>query len=270
MTLSVPASTEVAVEEHNVIRVHIREEEAGEVDLSGLGALSDAFRLTLTAEGNMDALILPPNIAGTVIEAGTIRALDASRCRLARPLELRCHVEIADMPPTLEALVVSDDSLFRFPEMPRLNHVAFLHPADLSPLAGLFSTEEQRVVYVTRSPEDGPWDLSPLADADITLLQLGNTLTQEEADTLNGGTFTGLEMSDERIHNLAFLDRLPAVASLLLTVKGEQPEEILPYLSTMTATPADVLAALDTEIPRDQLAAFAERGDVYLFFGSGR
>ena len=73
-------------------------------------------------------------------------------------------------------------------------------------------------------------------------------------------------MSDEVIRSLAFLDRLPAVSSLLLTVKGEQPEEVLPYLSTMTATPADVLRALDTEIPRDELAAFAERGDVYLFF----
>ncbi len=270
VTLGVPASTEVSLEEHNVIRVYIREDEAGEVDLSGLGALSDAFRLTLTAEGNMDALILPPNIAGTVIEAGTIRALDASRCRLARPLELRCHVEEADMPPTLEALTVSDDSLFRFPEMPRLYHVGFLHPVDLSPLAGLFLTEEQRVVYVTRSPEDGPWDLSPLADADITLLNLGDTITQEEADTLNGGTFTGLEMSDEVIRSLAFLERLPAVSSLLLTVKGEQPEEVLPYLSTMTACTADVLDALDTEISRDELAAFAERGDVYLFFDARR
>ena len=83
-------------------------------------------------------------------------------------------------------------------------------------------------------------------------------------------SFTGLEMSDEVIRSLAFLDRLPAVSSLLLTVKGEQPEEVLPYLSTMTATPADVLEALDTEIPRDELAAFAERGDVYLFFDARR
>ena len=270
VTLTVPASTEVSPEEHNVIRVYIREEEAGEVDLSGLGTLSDAFRLTLTAEGNMDALTLPPNIAGTVIEAGTIRRLDASRCRLARPLELRCHVEEADMPPTLEAITVSDDSLFRFPAMPRLYHVGFLHPVDLSPLTGLFLSKEQRVVYVTRAPEDGPWDLSPLADTEFTLLQLGNTITQKEAETLNGGSFTGLEMSDEVIRSLAFLDRLPAVSSLLLTVKGEQPEEVLPYLSTMTATPADVLEALDTEIPRDELAAFAERGDVYLFFDARR
>lgn len=168
VTLGVPASTEVSLEEHNVIRVYIREDEAGDVDLSGLGTLSDAFRLTLTAEGNMDALLLPPNIAGTVIEAGTIRALDASRCRLTRPLELRCRVEKADMPRTLEAVTVSDDSLFRFPKMPRLYHAGFLHPVDLFPLAGLFSTEEQRVVYVTRAPEDEPWNLSPLGTRNST------------------------------------------------------------------------------------------------------
>ena len=50
------------------------------------------------------------------------------------------------------------------------------------------------------------------------------------------------------------------------TVSGEQPEEVLPYVNTMTACPADVLRALATEIPREQLAAFSERGDVYLFF----
>ena len=32
VTLAVPASTEVAVEEHNVIHIHIREEEAEEAD----------------------------------------------------------------------------------------------------------------------------------------------------------------------------------------------------------------------------------------------
>ena len=124
------------------------------------------------------------------------------------------------------------------------------------------------VLFACSRADSAPGGISAESQADTyeAGIVYRNTITQKEAETLNGGSFTGLEMSDEVIRSLAFLDRLPAVSSLLLTVKGEQPEEVLPYLSTMTATPADVLEALATEIPREQLAAFSERGDVYLFF----
>ena len=97
VTLAVPASTEVAVEEHNVIRVRIREEEAEEADLTGLEALSSLYQLDIAADGDIGELILPSNAAYTVIEAGTVGYLDASRCRHTRPMELRCRVEDADM-----------------------------------------------------------------------------------------------------------------------------------------------------------------------------
>ena len=63
VTLTVPASTEVSLEEHNVIRVRIREEEAEEADLTGLEALSSLYRLNIAADGDIGELILPSNAA---------------------------------------------------------------------------------------------------------------------------------------------------------------------------------------------------------------
>ena len=270
VTLSVPASAEISLEDHNVIRVHIPEEDAGTADLTGLEALSSMYRLDLTAEGDIGTLILPSNAASVVIEAGSVGYLDASRCHHTRPMELRCHVEEADMNESLESVVVSDDSLFRFGGLTGLGHIAFLHPVDLSPLMDMSLSGQQKSVLVMRAPEDEPWDLSPLADADITSLRLGDTVTEDELNTLSGGSFTAIEMFDERIGNLSFLDNMPQVSSLLLTVSANQPEEVLPYMNTMTACPSDVLAALSSPLPTDQLLSFSERGEIFLFSDSRR
>jgi len=271
VTLTVPASTEVAVEEHNVIRVRIREEEAEEADLTGLEALSSLYQLDIAADGDIGELILPSNAAYTLIEAGTVGYLDASRCRHTRPMELRCRVEDADMNESVESLVVSDDSVFRLRGLTGLRNIAFLHPVDLSPLADTALSGQEKSVLVTRAPDDEPWDLSPLADADITILRLGNTVTEDELNTLAGGRFTTIELSDEGIGDLSFLNNTPQVTSLLLTVSGVQPEEILPFLGPPAKpVPSDLLGALSTSLPAEQLLAFAERGDVYLFFDARR
>ena len=271
VTLTVPASTEVSLEEHNVIRVHIREEEAEEADLTGLEALSSLYQLNIAADGDIGRLILPSNAAYTLIEADTVGYLDASRCRHTRPMELRCRVEDADMNESVESLVVSDDSVFRFRGLTGLGAIAFLHPVDLSPLADTALSGQEKSVLVTRAPDDEPWDLSPLADADITILRLGNTVTEDELNTLAGGRFTTIELSDEGIGDLSFLNNTPQVTSLLLTVSGIQPEEILPFLGPPAkAVPSGLLGALSTSLPAEQLLAFAERGDVYLFFDARR
>ena len=186
-------------------------------------------------------------------------------------MELRCRVEDADMNESVESLVVSDDSVFRFRGLTGLRNIAFLHPVDLSPLADTALSGQEKSVLITRAPDDEPWDLSPLADADITILRLGNTVTEDELNTLAGGRFTTIELSDEGIGDLSFLNNTPQVTSLLLTVSGVQPEEILPFLGPPAkAVPSDLLGALSTSLPAEQLLAFAERGDVYLFFDARR
>ena len=215
------------------------------------------YRLDFKAEGDIGTLILPSNAASAVIEAGTVGTLDASRCHHTRPMELRCHVEEADMNESLESLVVSDDSLFRFRGLTGLNHITFLHPIDLAPLSRMTEVRPLTDVYVMRDLSDEPWDLGPLAEADFTILRLGNTLTGDDLAALTGGSFTAVEMSDEAIGDIGFLDNLPNVTSLLLTVSANQSEEVLPYMNTMTACPAEALAALSTPLPADRLVSFS-------------
>ena len=70
-------------------------------------------------------------------------------------------------------------------------------------------------------------------------------------------------------YDIGFLDRLPQVTSLLMTVSGSQTGDVLPYFSG-TACPPEALRLLNTSVPAEQLLAFAERGNVYLFSESRR
>ena len=68
-----------------------------------------------------------------------------------------------------------------------------------------------------------------------------------------------LQVSDEKVTDLSVLTELPNLETLILLVSEMQTHAEMAE-RTLTADSVDALERLDTGLPKEQLAAFLERG----------
>ena len=269
-------------------------------DLTSLGADPFSGRLHVDAPVSLKNLILPagtvsasvePAADGTVcldlldasaadgltqlVPSGTVSAavepasgqdpfcldlLDASAAEGLTRLVLYGEVKAARIPDSLHTLVFFGGDLSGFAECPSLTELSILHPTDLSPLR---TDPPLGLLALFRSPEDGEWDLSPLAGKSVGILRLMAGVTSKEAASMAGASVETLQISDSSADDLSFLASMPDTKILMLGISSDQPREF--YEKPDGPLGEDLLPLLNTPIPAGQLLDFAERGEIYAF-----
>lgn len=234
-------------------------------DLTSLGADPFSGRLHVDAPVSLKNLILPAGTVSASVEPaadGTVclDLLDASAADGLTQLVLYAETLSARIPDSLCTLVFSGGDLSGFAECPSLTELSILHPTDLSPLR---TDPPLGLLALFRSPEDGEWDLSPLAGKSVGILRLMAGVTSKEAASLAGASVETLQISDSSADDLSFLASMPDTKILMLGISPDQPREF--YEKPDGPLGEDLLPLLNTPIPAEQLLDFAERGEIYAF-----
>lgn len=234
-------------------------------DLTSLGADPFSGRLHVDAPVSLKNLILPAGTVSASVEPaadGTVclDLLDASAADGLTQLVLYVETLSARIPDSLHTLVFFGGDLSGFAECPSLTELSILHPTDLSPLR---TDPPLGLLALFRSPEDGEWDLSPLAGKSVGILRLMAGVTSKEAASLAGASVETLQISDSSADDLSFLASMPDTKILMLGISSDQPREF--YDKPDGPLGEDLLPLLNTPIPAGQLLDFAERGEIYAF-----
>ncbi|MBQ3956702.1 MAG: hypothetical protein II680_12495 [Clostridia bacterium] len=234
-------------------------------DLTSLCADPFSGRLHVDAPVSLKNLILPAGTVSASVEPaadGTVclDLLDASAAEGLTRLVLYGEVKAARIPDSLHTLVFFGGDLSGFAECPSLTELSILHPTDLSPLR---TDPPLGLLALFRSPEDGEWDLSPLAGKSVGILRLMAGVTSKEAASMAGAAVEALQISDSSADDLSFLASMPDTKILMLGISSDQPREF--YEKPDGPLGEDLLPLLNTPIPAGQLLDFAERGEIYAF-----
>ena len=122
---------------------------------------------------------------------------------------------------------------------------------DLTPAA---QTGLRRVLLLK-----GSCDLSPLVNSGVEEVATQGADTEAIASLAGMQSLKSLQISDEKVTDLSVLTELPNLETLILLVSEMQTHAEMAE-RTLTAASADALERLDTGLPKEQLAAFLERG----------
>ena len=165
-------------------------------DLTSLCADPFSGRLHVDAPVSLKNLILPAGTVSASVEPaadGTVclDLLDASAAEGLTRLVLYGEVKAARIPDSLHTLVFFGGDLSGFAECPSLTELSILHPTDLSPLR---TDPPLGLLALFRSPEDGEWDLSPLAGKSVGILRLMAGVTSKEAASMAGAAVEALQI----------------------------------------------------------------------------
>ena len=235
-------------------------------DLTALGERPEPSGLHVGAPESLRTLILPSGTVSAAVEPASgqdpfcLDLLDASAAEGLTRLVLYGEVKAARIPDSLHTLVFFGGDLSGFAECPSLTELSILHPTDLSPLR---TDPPLGLLALFRSPEDGEWDLSPLAGKSVGILRLMAGVTSKEAASLAGASVEALQISDSSADDLSFLASMPDTKILMLGISSDQPREF--YEKPDGPLGEDLLPLLNTPIPAGQLLDFAERGEIYAF-----
>ena len=122
---------------------------------------------------------------------------------------------------------------------------------DLTPAA---QTNLRRVLLLK-----GSCDLSPLVNSGVEEVATQGADTEAIASLAGMQSLKSLQVSDEKVTDLSVLTELPNLETLILLVDEMQTHAEMAE-RTLTADSVDALERLDTGLPKEQLAAFLERG----------
>ena len=230
------------------------------IDLTPLSVMPDFRYLEISCNeqtAKPENLILPAPVEQVAISLGEVGRLDASKAMNMKLLSLECPVKEAEFAGKLENAVINADlQLSIFKDCSALNHMAIYKSIDLAPLADLPALAD---LTLCKAPDDGSWDLSPVAGLkNLTTLRLfnGGEFMAEELKALEGASFTTLQVSDNNVRDLSVLKQLPACKILTLEVSCDQNGDFSPA----EALSADSLKELKTHIPVEQLQSFIDNG----------
>ena len=107
-------------------------------------------------------------------------------------------------------------------------------------------------------------DFSPIEDLTVETLVISDIATKDFIDSFTySETLTELQMDDEFLYDASFLEKMPNLKKLLLIVSPEQDEAVT--LWNETPLEKEIISMLKTNIPKEQLEAFVEKGgEIYL------
>lgn len=268
-TLALPESTEIQYMDGN-ITVTFKEESVKKVDLTPLSDVPEFIMLNVKQnEGiktSVQELILPAAVKNVCIELNSVEKLDGTQASNMEQMSVHCPIKQANLSEALKSIEIGVAmDLSAFADCPSLENVAIYHPTDLSALADFKALNT--LIISKAMEEDAEWDFAPIKTLKFKTLRLfGSFFTSEEIKTLEGASFTTLQLSDEGISDLSVLKELPNLKTLLLDVSGEQPDEVLTVIRSHEPFSKEVIELLNTTIPVQQLVEYIEQGGtVYLF-----
>lgn len=251
------------------------------IDLSGLSGCEYINSLVIKLNGEGEKLILPdlPNLSYCEIYGNSAELIDASAMENYTTLSLSDilpdKIDIGSGP---ESIVLGYGfDLSKLSGAENVKNVTIHGNADLSKIADMGEVEN---VYIFGENDNVAGlenlkslkrlsfqafsgDLSGIGKLSMETLVLNSDITQETIDTLSESeTVTELHINDEFITKSDFLDKLPNLKTLVLSVLST---------SSFEAIDETQLESLETNIPKEALKAFMEKGgEIYLVYDWSR
>ena len=278
----VPAKTRLEDDGEGDITIHTSSlSEGATIDLSGLSGCEYINSLVVKLNGEGEKLILPylPNLSYCEIYGNAPELIDASAMEDYTTLSLSeilpDKIDIGSGP---ESLVLGYGfDLSKLAGAENVKNVTIHGNADLSKTADIGEVES---VYIFGENDNVAGlenlkslkklsfqafsgDLSGIGKLSMETLAFNSDITQETIDTLSESeTVTELHINDEFITKSDFLDKLPNLKTLVLSVLST---------SSFEAIDETQLESLETNIPKEALKAFMEKGgEIYLVYDWSR
>ena len=278
----VPAKTRLEDDGEGDITIHTSSlSEGATIDLSGLSGCEYINSLVVKLNGEGEKLILPylPNLSYCEIYGNAPELIDASAMEDYTTLSLSeilpDKIDIGSGP---ESLVLGYGfDLSKLAGAENVNNVTIHGNADLAKTADIGEVES---VYIFGENDNVAGlenlkslkklsfqafsgDLSGIGKLSMETLAFNSDITQETIDTLSESeTVTELHINDEFITKSDFLDKLPNLKTLVLSVLST---------SSFEAIDETQLESLETNIPKEALKAFMEKGgEIYLVYDWSR
>lgn len=251
------------------------------IDFSGLSGCEYINSLVIKLNGEGEKLILPdlPNLSYCEIYGNAPELIDASAMKDYTTLSLSDvlpdKIDIGSGP---ESIVLGYGfDLSKLSGAENVKNVTIHGNADLSKIADMGEVESVYIFGENDNVADlenlkslkklsfqaFSGDLSGIGKLSMETLVLNSDITQETIDTLSESeTVTELHINDEFITKSDFLDKLPNLKTLVLSVLST---------SSFEAIDETQLESLETNIPKEALKAFMEKGgEIYLIYDWSR
>lgn len=272
----VPAKTRLEDDGEGDITIHTSSlSEGATIDLSGLSGCEYIITFDVVLNTNTEKLVLPNlpnaqnyNILGT--EADYIDASAAEGMDNIQILAEAHNVNLGKGPETLYLQYAPDISALAGAE--NIKSLTIPGGIDLSKIADIGEIEKLYLIggktnigdlenlksLKRLSVHSDECDFSGSEKLSMEILAIGPYVTQNALDSFSGSeSVTELHLNDRGITNAEIIEKCPNLKKLFLTVDVFQDESIV-----FRTEPVDMekLSLLKTNIPKEQLEAFLEKG----------
>lgn len=239
--------------------------EVRNADLTELETRGPMQLLTVNSDHPLEKLILPDNAFHVVLEIPAVQSLDASKAEDMVCLQVFGSLEEATPNRKTERLILNGEALEALTAFRSAKRIDLCGPTNLSLLSAFPLLKELGLGF--RAVSNTVWDLSPIKSLSLTTLCLEDyaELSTAELETLSGASIPTLEISDNSVHDLSVLAYLPDTRCLRLSVlSAAQPERVKDMARRGIPCGPEKVGMINTEIPKEQLEAFAAENELYL------
>ncbi len=285
--LKVPAKTRIEIYEGGEMAVYTPSisESPEVVDFSALSDCVEITRLSVYISSKTEKVIVPnmPNLEYCYFFSAfesPVGKVDLSATEKVATVDLDALTEELIIGKGTESLILGKGfDLSKISGGENLKSITLHGGADLSLIVGIGEIEK---VYISGEGSDigelenlksmkrlsligTDFDLSKIETLSMETLVLGDYIGQNTVDSITGSeTITDLHISDRNITDIAAIEKMPNLKTILLTVDGMQDGSItLWYNGTITE---EMLDLLKTNVDKKPLEKFIQRGgEIYIF-----
>lgn len=272
----VPAKTRLEDDGEGDIEIHTPSlSEGATIDLSGLSGCGYIINFDVVLNTNTEKLVLPnlPNAQNYHILGTEAEHIDASAAEGMENIQIIAeahNVNLGKGPKTLYLQYAPDISVLAGAE--NIKSLTVPGGIDLSKIADIGEIEKLYLIggktnigdlenlksLKRLSVHSDECDFSGSEKLSMEILAIGSYVTQNALDSFSGSeSVTELHLNDRSITNAEIIEKCPNLKKLFLTVDVFQDESIV-----FRTEPLDMekLSLLKTNIPKEQLEAFLEKG----------
>lgn len=255
--------------------------EGMDADLSALFGCEDITELYLYFQADAKEIIIPkmPNLEFLNIFGTTAETIDISALEGTPSVHFNIHPNELKIGKGPEKLLV--DYAFELSKLAGAENVKSITvygDNDLSLIADIGEVEEvyiigeetnigelenlkslKRLSIYAMDP-----DFSPLENLTVESLVISDVCTHSFIESFTySETITEIQINDEILEDAAFIEKMPNLKKILLNVDPVQDESAI--LWNEAPLEKEAIDLLNTNIPKEQLKAFAEKGgEIYL------
>lgn len=272
----VPAKTRLEDDGNGDIEIHTPSlSEGATIDLSGLSGCEYIINFDVVLNTNTEKLVLPnlPNAQNYNILGTEAEHIDASAAEGMENIQIIAeahNVNLGKGPETLYLQFAPDISALAGAE--NIKSLTIPGGIDLSKIADIGEIEKLYLIggktnigdlenlksLKRLSVHSDECDFSGSEKLSMEILAIGPYVTQNALDSFSGSeSVTELHLNDRSITNAEIIEKCLNLKKLFLTVDVFQDESIV-----FRTEPLDIekLSLLKTNIPKEQLEAFLEKG----------